>query len=93
MKLFVVEPLGTGGMIHYAYQLCTALAKEGVEVTLVTAHNYELADFPHNFHVEKRMRLWQMFDPASSQPPSGFLAGYGVNFTGPFAGVCAEFGL
>ncbi len=67
MRLFVVEPLGTGGMIHYAYQLCTALANQGADVTLVTAHNYELDAFPHNFTVEKQMQLWQMFDPTSGQ--------------------------
>jgi glycosyltransferase involved in cell wall biosynthesis len=73
MRLFVVEPLGSGGMIHYAYQLCTALAKQGASVTLVTSHEYELDAFPHNFTVEKRMRLWKMFDPSSSQPPWSLL--------------------
>ncbi|MCB0179192.1 MAG: glycosyltransferase family 4 protein [Anaerolineae bacterium] len=73
MKLFVVEPLGTGGMIHYAYQLCTALANQGADVTLVTAKDYELDAFPHNFAVEKRMQLWPMFDPSSSQLQSGRL--------------------
>jgi glycosyltransferase involved in cell wall biosynthesis len=48
-------------MIHYAYQLCTALAKEGAEVTLITAKDYELDDYPHNFIVDKRMRLWPVF--------------------------------
>lgn len=67
MRLFVVEPLGTGGMIHYAYQLCTALAEHGADVTLVTAQNYELDNFPHNFTVEKRLHLWTLFDPTSSQ--------------------------
>lgn len=71
MKLFVVESLGSGGMIHYAYQLCTALANLGAEVTLVTAKDYELDAFPHNFVVEKRMQLWPLFDPRSSQLQSG----------------------
>ncbi len=74
MKLFVVEPLGRGGMIHYAYQLCTALANQGAEVTLVTAKDYELDAFPHNFAVEKRMQLWTLFDPSSGQLQSGRLA-------------------
>ncbi len=69
LKLFVVEPLGAGGMIHYAYQLCTALADEGVDVTLVTAKDYELESFPHNFTVEKRLNLWTLFDPRSMQAP------------------------
>lgn len=73
LNLFVVEPMGTGGMIHYAYQLCTALANEpAVRVTLVTTRDYELDAFPHNFTVEKRLNLWQMFDPHSmSAPPVG----------------------
>jgi glycosyltransferase involved in cell wall biosynthesis len=70
MKLFVVEPLGGGGMIHYAYQLCTALANQGADVTLVTAQDYELDSFPHNFTVVKQMRLWQLFDPSSNKPPT-----------------------
>ncbi len=74
MKLFVVEPLGRGGMIHYAYQLCTALAAQGADVTLVTAHDYELDDLPHNFTVAKRLRLWSLFDPTSSHAPAGPLA-------------------
>lgn len=74
MRLFIVEPLGTGGMIHYAYQLCTALAAQGAEVTLVTSQAYELDEFPHNFAVEKRLRLWTLFDPTSSQVQPGRLA-------------------
>jgi len=76
LNLFVVEPMGTGGMIHYAYQLCTALANEpDVRVTLVTTRDYELAAFPHNFTVEKRLDLWQMFDPHSmGAPPAGKIA-------------------
>ncbi len=75
MRLFVVEPLGSGGMIHYAYQMCTALANQGIDVTLVTAREYELESFPHNFAVEKQLNLWTLFDPRSMQdPPPGRLA-------------------
>ena len=69
MKLFVVELLGTGGMIHYIYQLCTALAECGADVTLVTTDQYEMADYPHNFAVVSSLRLWAYADPQSSQPP------------------------
>lgn len=58
MRIYVVEPDGAGGMIHYAYQLCTALAANGADVTLVTGHHYELADLPHTFSVDPRMALW-----------------------------------
>jgi glycosyltransferase involved in cell wall biosynthesis len=69
MKLFVVEPLGAGGMIHYAYQMSTALANEGADVTLITARKYEMEPFPHNFSVEKRLDLWTLFDPRSMEAP------------------------
>jgi glycosyltransferase involved in cell wall biosynthesis len=57
-KICVVEFPGRGGMIHYAYQLCTGLFKVGFNVTLVTGEDYELDDMPHNFKVEKILKLW-----------------------------------
>lgn len=69
MKLYVVELRGSGGMIHYAYQLCTALANHGDDVTLVTSQNYELADYPHNFKVSKDLHLWIPTDPQASKIP------------------------
>ncbi len=70
MRLFVVEPLATGGMIHYAYQLCTAMAKAGAEVTLVTSESYELVNWEHNFKVEKRIKWWTLHDPQAAQEPA-----------------------
>ncbi|PWH11787.1 MAG: hypothetical protein DDG60_16555 [Anaerolineae bacterium] len=69
MKIYVVEPRGTGGMIHYAYQLCQAMAAEGADVTLVTAENYELGEFPHNFQVNRFLKLWPLSDPRLAKPP------------------------
>lgn len=68
MKIYVIEPRGTGGMIHYAYQLCQAMSAEGAQVTLVTADNYELGNFPHNFRVERLLKLWPLTDPRLAQP-------------------------
>ena len=67
LRLVVVEPANGGGLVHYAYQLCTALANEGVDVTLITGTEYELANYPHNFHLARMLRLWSGFDkqPAS----------------------------
>lgn len=62
IRLFVVESDGGGGLAHYIYQLCTALANEGADVTLVTAADYELRDLPHNFKVVKLLHLWKRFD-------------------------------
>jgi glycosyltransferase involved in cell wall biosynthesis len=67
LRLVLVEPNGSGGLIHYTYQLCTALADEGVDVTLLTGKEYELAHLPHNFRVNNLLDLWSLFDPQASQ--------------------------
>ncbi len=64
-RIYVVEFLGRGGMIHYAYQLCRAFAEQEVEVHLITDRNYELEDRPHNFLVKRLFRLW---DPRPEHP-------------------------
>ena len=63
LQLVLVEPNGSGGLIHYTYQLCTALADEGVDVILITGKEYELAHLPHNFQVRNMLDLWSLFDP------------------------------
>lgn len=70
MHIIVVEQNGSGGMIHYAYQMCTALVEAGATVTLITERGYELRDLPHNFEVDSRLRLWPLIDPQSMQTPS-----------------------
>lgn len=69
LRIAVVEPRGSGGMIHYAYQLCHGLASEGAEVTLVTSTEYEMDDMPHNFHVKKLMRLWSPTESSQGKTP------------------------
>lgn len=73
ISIYVVEQRGSGGMIHYAYQLCSAMAKEGVNVSLITSDDYELEDLPHNFNVCKLLRLWPQVDPSLSKPPQNNL--------------------
>jgi glycosyltransferase involved in cell wall biosynthesis len=63
MRVFVVETDGAGGMIHYAYQLCTALAGRGAEVTLVTSRHYELGHLPHSFTVAPLLHMWPNIEP------------------------------
>lgn len=58
MKIAVVEFAGRGGLIHYAFQLCRALAAQGADVTLVTDRHYELDALPHPFRLVKLLRLW-----------------------------------
>ena len=63
MKIVFLEPAGKGGMIHYAFQLCRALAQAGADVTLITATEYELASLSAPFKVETSIELW---DPKPS---------------------------
>lgn len=65
LRIVVVEPNNGGGLVHFAYQMCGALSEQGIDVTLLTGTEYELANLPHNFHVEKVLPLWQAFDPYS----------------------------
>ncbi len=75
LRIFVVEADGSGGLVHYIYQLCTALAAEGMDVTLVTASDYELTDQPHNFRVVKLFRLWKRFDTEEVQHQAVWMQG------------------
>ncbi|HEV8435623.1 MAG TPA: glycosyltransferase family 4 protein [Thermoanaerobaculia bacterium] len=58
MRIVVVEFAGKGGMIHYVFQLCRAMAEAGAEVTLITSKQFELASLPRNFSVEPIIDLW-----------------------------------
>jgi glycosyltransferase involved in cell wall biosynthesis len=73
MNIFVVEQRGFGGMAHYAYQMCTAMAGEGAKVTLITVRDYELENFPHNFEVVKLLKLWSHTDGLASRIPRNTL--------------------
>lgn len=74
MKLFVVELHSSGGLAHYTYQMCQALQEQGASVTLVTADDYELDRFPHQFAVEKRLHLWEHFKSTMTLPTTSRLA-------------------
>ncbi len=58
MRVYMVETLGKGGLIHYAYHLCRGLQRVGVDTTLITATDYELADMEHEFTVKPILELW-----------------------------------
>jgi len=68
MRIAVVEPVGKGGLVHYAFQLCRALAGAGAEVTLVTDRGFELADLPRCFALAQPFALW---DPKPARDGSG----------------------
>jgi glycosyltransferase involved in cell wall biosynthesis len=63
VKIVFLEPAGKGGMIHYAFQLCRALAQAGADVTLITASEYELAGLDAPFRVETSIQLWDPKPP------------------------------
>lgn len=54
-QILMLEPGGWGGICHYAYNLCQALAGREVDITLVTASPYELANRQHDFPVVDRI--------------------------------------
>jgi glycosyltransferase involved in cell wall biosynthesis len=58
VKIAVVEPVGRGGLIQYAFQLCREMRKGGAEVTLITDRHYELDGLDHDFELMKSLRLW-----------------------------------
>jgi len=53
VKVALVETGGWGGIAHYAWSLCAALADAGAEVWLLTNAAYELDDLPRRFDVAK----------------------------------------
>ncbi|HEY7676234.1 MAG TPA: hypothetical protein VIG69_04130 [Candidatus Methylomirabilis sp.] len=63
MRVAMVETGGWGGIAHYAWNLCQALAGEGADVCLLTNERYELGGLPRAFRVEP------CFGP--SWPPAG----------------------
>jgi D-inositol-3-phosphate glycosyltransferase len=60
-RVVMIEPMGFGGICHYTYNLCEALAARNVRVSLITARNYEMAVRPHRFHLHPILNEW--FDP------------------------------
>ena len=73
LHIMVVEPRGSGGMIHYAYQLCTGLSNTGAKVTLVTSDEYEMENFSHNFTVRKQMKLWSPTETSQTESAFGWV--------------------
>ncbi|MFT5367928.1 MAG: D-inositol-3-phosphate glycosyltransferase [Candidatus Latescibacterota bacterium] len=54
MRILLLETGGWGGICHYSYNLCKALASAEANVLMLTAKPYELIDLPHNFDVSTR---------------------------------------
>jgi glycosyltransferase involved in cell wall biosynthesis len=51
MRVAMIEPQCHGGICHYSYALCNALAEQGLDVTLLTGSRSELQDWPRHFRI------------------------------------------
>ncbi len=89
MRIAVVEPRGAGGMIHYAYRLCAAMAAQGADVTLITSTDYELAGEPHDFAVEAILRPTSR--PAGPASPRAGALGVALRKARRLARLAASF--
>lgn len=69
-RVAVVEFSGKGGLMHYTFQLCRAMAARGAEVVLVTDRHFELRDLERSFEVVELLRLW---DPKPENEGTGAL--------------------
>jgi len=45
------------------------MSTEGADVTLVTGQDYELENYPHNFNVNRFLKLWSLSDPRLTKSP------------------------
>lgn len=79
-RIIVVEPVNGGGLIHFSYQLCNALSKNGADVELITGKDYELDVLPHHFKVHKILKLWNSFEDRSADIEVNFFQRAIVNF-------------
>src|SRR5215470_1851064 len=53
VKALMVETGGWGGIAHYTWNLCAALARAGVDVSLLTNREWELGHLSSRFAVER----------------------------------------
>jgi glycosyltransferase involved in cell wall biosynthesis len=67
-RVVIIEPDASGGMVHFAYMLGRGLSGLGAQVTLITAHEYELSGLPHAFEVKTEFTLWTRMDSGRSNP-------------------------
>ena len=71
MRIYFVETDGAGGLIHFAFEVCQALAAEGNDVSLLTSDDYELDDCQPDFKVVPLLKLWRRTgntEPARRRP-------------------------
>lgn len=54
MKILMIDTSANGGIAHYTYNLCEAVAERGEEVRLLAHRDYELSGFPRTFSLHQR---------------------------------------
>lgn len=79
MRIVVIETDGQGGMLHFSHMLSEGLSREGHEVTLYTATDYELTDVDRSFEVRPVFSLWARVE-AGNAHTRGFLRSLYVRF-------------
>ncbi|MEP4590414.1 MAG: glycosyltransferase family 4 protein [Ilumatobacter sp.] len=62
LRVAVIEPVGEGGLAHFADQYCAALAAAGPEVTLFTSSRYEFTGEERPFAVDTGIELWPVHE-------------------------------
>lgn len=56
MRVLIVDPTGDGGICHYTYNLCQALAQEKLDIILATSREYALVNLAKRFKLKKIFR-------------------------------------
>ena len=77
LHVAMIESGGWGGIGHYTYNLCQALAQTDFRVTLISGKPYELEDFPRGFHLEASIgadipychKLYTVAESLRANPP------------------------
>lgn len=67
VRVLFIEQFGVGGLIHYAHNLCQALAEKGVDISLLTATDFELEALPRSYRLLNRLPLWDFHTTRAHQ--------------------------
>ncbi len=66
-----VETDDSGGLAHFSFQACEALARAGNDVTMIAPTGSELAGLPRSFAMRDELRLWPVVDEANAARSAG----------------------
>lgn len=66
-----VETDDSGGLAHFSFQACEALAQAGNDVTMIAPAGNELAGLPRSFTMRDELHLWPVVDQANAGRSTG----------------------